>query len=145
MRETGLADRKKAIGLIRLCVNICLEPLDAEVVLRAASLGVPAAGATARPGWEGTNVCVRREGERACVRAASKGSRGAYGSALDMVRESHTLIDGSAAESGGAAEKCHRRWRRHSPDRAGLQSLGTICCWNTTSFFSFLFFFFSPS
>lgn len=33
-----------------------------------------------------------------------------------MVRESHALIDGSAAESGGAAEKCHSRRRRHSPD-----------------------------
>lgn len=58
------------------------------------------------------------QGGRASERAASKGSRGACGSALDMVRESHTLIDGSAAESGGAAEKCHRRWRRHSPDCA---------------------------
>lgn len=75
MREvnrTG-ADGKKTIGLIRLCVNIGLEPLDAEAELRAGSLGVPAAGAPAPPGWEGNNVCAHREGER----AASKGSRGA--------------------------------------------------------------------
>lgn len=88
----------------------------------------------------GDNVCVRREGGRARERRA-RGSRGAYGSALDTVRESHALIDGSAAQSGGAAEKCHSRWRRHSPDRAGPRSLGTIRCWNTTGFFSFPFFF----
>lgn len=80
-----------------------------------------------------THVCAGTARER----ALSGGSQGASWSAHGMVRESHTLIDGSAAESAGAAEKCHSRERRHSPGSAGPPSLLTICCWNTTRTFFF--------
>lgn len=43
-------------------------------LLRAASLGVPAAGATALPAWEGINVCVRRGGEGAGVHGVRTGA-----------------------------------------------------------------------
>lgn len=60
-RRTG----KKTIGLIRLCVNICLEPLDAEVVLR---VWVCLLLEHQRGGQDGRGlmyVCAGREGERA--------------------------------------------------------------------------------
>lgn len=60
-------ESNKTIGRSRLCVNVSLQPLDAGVVLRAESPGVPAAGASALPGWEGINVCVRRDGEGVCA------------------------------------------------------------------------------
>lgn len=52
-------------------------------------------------------------------------------------------IDSSAAESGGAAEKCHSHYRRHSPNSssnrsAGRQSLATTAIWNTNSTLIFL-------
>lgn len=52
-------------------------------------------------------------------------------------------IDSSAAESGGAAEKCHSHYRRHSPDSssnrsAGRRSFTTTAIWNTSSTLIFL-------
>lgn len=59
--------RNKTIGRCRLRVNVRLQPVTVGVLLRAQSLGVPAAGASVLLGWEGIQrVCA--QGWRRCLR-----------------------------------------------------------------------------
>lgn len=61
--------RNQTVGGSRLRVSVRLQPLRVGVLLRAQSLGVPAAGASALLGWEG----IKR------MRALSGGGGGSQG------------------------------------------------------------------
>lgn len=71
--------------------------------------------------WDGRglNVCVRRDGEGACVERRGWGSRGAHWRAHDMVRESHTPW--STAVQRRVSRSC---WEMSQPlETAQLQAL----------------------
>lgn len=131
-----------------LCVSSCLKLLDVEVVLQKVWVcrlseweHQCGGGEGGREGGAGRGVmhvcCVD---SRACAEWGFTGcgpERSRYG--VWVTRP----IDSSAAESGGAAEKCHSHYRRHSPDSssnrsAGRRSLATTAIWNTSSTLIFL-------
>lgn len=134
-------ERNKTIGRSRLCVNVSLHPLDVGVVLRAESLGVPAAGASALPGWEGINVCVRRDGEGACA------ERGFAGCVLERSRYGAWVTHPDRRQCSGVSRSCWEmpqpwetpqpRLRRPAepPNNLLLEyhqdffSILTVCCW----------------